>query len=797
MVEVTLRELRHGLRRLRRSPGFTVAAVATLALGIGAVTSVFSVVNAVLLRPLPYPAAERLVVMLERRGEDEISVAYPDLLDWRERNRTFQGPAGYVGQSFTLTESGPAERLRGLMVTSDLFDVLGIEPVLGRGFTEAEDQPGAARVIVIGHGLWQRRFGGDAGVIGRTIRLNSEPYEVVGVMPAGFDFPGGLVYRSAELWAPIGLVAAGYTERGSHPGLYAVGRLRDGVAYEAALSDMEGIAAALRAEYPADNERIDVSMRSALDELVGPVRPALIALLSAVGLLLLIVCANVANLLIVRSTARRHETRIRAALGASRGGLLGPALSESLILAVSGGGLGVLLARWLTTVGAVLLTDVPRTQMIRMDGTVLAFAAGVTGLTAVLFGLAPALHALRTRSGTWLRRQGAARETTRLRSGLVVAEIALSAVVLVGAGLLVRSFASLRSTDPGIDAEGAIAFQVRLPDAEYAEGEPVRAFYGELLDRLEALPGATAAGGISTLPFSGAGSQSTFVPSDRSGVEPLRSDVAVVTPDYFDSFGIAVLSGRAFTDADAANGPPVVVVDERFARRFWPGGDAVGQRISGWGLQDAEIVGVVGHVRNYGTAADSREEVYMPHAQRSYYAMWVTVRVQGGTGGLVPAIRQVVADIDPAIPVESVIAMPELIAARISTPRLTATLGGGFALLALLLAAIGIYGVMAFSVSHRTREIGTRIALGADPGSVIGGVLRHGAALTVAGLALGLPAAWMATRVIESQIHGISASDPTTWLLLPVVLLAIALAATLVPARRAARIAPIEALRQE
>lgn len=795
-VDALSREIRHGGRRLLRSPGFAVAAVLMLALGIGSSTAVFSVVNGVLLKPLPYPEQDRLVVLSETRGDSEISVSVPDLLDWRERTRTLDGPAGYRGGSFTLTDAGDAERISGHYVTSDLFGLLGVEPVVGRGIPAAGDSPGAARVVVIGHALWERRLGGDPGVIGRTMRLNSEPYEIIGVMPPGFDFPGGLVYGPAELWVPFGLVADEMTERNSHPGVYAVGRLRDGIGLAAARSDMEGIAARLRSEYPASNERIGVRVRAALDEFVGPVRATLFGLLGAVGLILLIVCANVANLLVVRATARRREMGVRAALGASRGDMLASSLVESLFIGATGGALGVVLASWMTGAGRALLRDLPRADLVTIDARVLGFSASATLLAVLLFGLLPALREVGSRSSAWLHSRGEDRGTLQLRAGLVIAEIALSLAVLIGAGLLIRSFVQLQARDPGIDPQGAVAFRLRLPEAEYEEGAPVRAFYDELFERLEGLPGVVASGGISTLPFSGSGSQSSFSPSDRPELEPLRSDVAVVTPGYFASLGIDRIRGRLFDRTDGADSRPVVVVDERFARRLWPESDPIGQRVTGWGLHDAEVIGVVGHVANYGVASESREEVYMPHAQRSYYAMWVTVRASTNLETVVAAIRRTVASLDPAIPVQDMISMPGLVMGRVAAPRLTATLGGGFAILALVLSGLGLYGLIAYSVARRTREFGTRIALGAESRDVVAMVVRQGVTLALAGIAIGLPLALGAARLLRSQIHDVSATDPATFVLPPVGMLGLALVAAWVPALRATRISPVEALRE-
>ena len=795
MVDVVVREMRQAARRLVRAPGFTLAAIVTLALGIGADVAVFSVVDAVLLRPLPYRSSERLLALTSTRRGDEISISYPDLQDWRARNRTLESIAGYVGQSYTLTGSGAAERLRGQVVSSDLFRVLGVQPARGRAFGAEEDEPGTSRVVLISHGVWERQFGSAPDIVGRVLRLNSEPYMVVGVMPANFAFPDGLVYGPADVWVPIGLVAGGWTDRGSHPGLYAVARVRDGVPVDAARADLTAIAASLAAEYPATNTEIGVAVERALDSLVGATRPALLALLAAVALILLIVCANVANLLLVRTMSRSGESRIRAALGASRMRLLVPGLAESVWLALAGGVGGVLLAFWLTSTARGLLGLLPRVDVAPIDARVLAFAATITLLTVVLCGLLPGVHALRDRSGDWLRGRGGGRIARRARSTLVVAEIALALVVLIGAGLVVKSFARLLDRDPGIDAAGVLTFQVRLPEAEYGEGEPVRTFYGNLFERIDALPGVTYTSAISTLPFTGAGSQAGMTAEGQDPRDARRTDVNVVTPGYFATMGIALLAGRVFDERDHGGSAPVVVIDERLAATLWPGAAAVGRRVSGWGLHNAEVVGVVRHVRNYGVTAASREELYMTHTQRPFYSMRVLVRTIGDPAAIVPDVRSILGSLDAAVPLDNPRLMADFVAATLGTPRLLAVVGGGFALLAVLLAAVGIHGVIASGVVARTREIGTRVALGAGRASVIAMVVGHGARLALAGIAIGTVVAFAVTRLLESQIHDVSRTDGTTFLLLPTLLFALSAFASWLPARRAARISPVEAMR--
>jgi putative ABC transport system permease protein len=796
MMDWVMREYAQALRRLRRSPGFAMAAVLTIALGIGSASAVFSVVNAVLLRPLPYAEPDRLIALEGKRSDSEISMSWLDLQDYRERNHTFESIAGFVSQSFTLTEGGPAEQVRGQMVTSDLFRVVRTEPVLGRDFTAQNDRPGGERVAVIGNALWQRRYGGDPGIVGRTVLMNSEPYTVIGVMPAGFEFPGGIVYGSAEIWVPIGLVSGGWTDRDDHPGLYAIGRLRAGETLASARADLESIALALTKEYPGTNEKIGVRAQEALDSMVGSVRPALLSMLAGVGLLLLIVCANIAHLLIVRATAKGQETKIRAALGASRTRLLAPALCESVLLSVAGGTIGLAVAVWLTRAGGVLLGRIPRGGELPLDGRVVAFTALVTVMVVLLSGALPALQSGRGRTSSWLRSRSASRSAVRVRSSMVVGQVALSTVVLIGAGLVGKSFSRLMAVDPGVRPDGVLTFYVRLPEADY-DADRTGLFYESMLERIRAVPGVESAGAISVLPFTGAGSQSGIMAAGGTRDDERRTDVNVVTPEYFRAMGVGLVAGRTFGAEDNAASTPVVVVDETLAGSLWPGESAVGKRIAGWGLHDAEVIGVVRHVMNYGVAADSREELYMAHAQRPFNAMRMIVRTAGDPLDLVTPVRRIIGELDPAIPLDRTARMADIVDGTLATPRLTAVLGTGFAAFATLLAAVGLYGVMAYGVTQRRREIGTRVALGAPTGRVATLVIRDGLRLVVAGAAMGLAGALAASRLLESQIYGISRTDPATFVLLPLLLMGVAAMAAFLPAYRATRISPMEALRSD
>ena len=790
-----LQDVRYTLRSFRRNPVFAGVAVLTLGIGIGATAAVFRLVDAALLEPLPYADPDRLVVLHSARAEQEISMSFPDLRDLRDRTRSLAELAGFAGTSFNLTVAGVPERLAGQLVTADLFTTLGVAPALGRGFLPGEEGPGGPRVAVLSDALWRRSFAGDARVVGTTVSLDGEPFTVVGVMPPGFDFPGGIVYGAAEVWVPAGLRSAEWSDRGEHPGLYAVGRLAPGVSLEGARRELAGLAAQLAAEHPGTNDRIGVVVRGALESLVGDSRPALLLLLGAVALMLLLACVNVSSLVLARATSRAREMAVRAALGAGRARLTGQLLVEGLVLATMGGALGLLVALAAGRAAAPLLAGLPRLETLPAGGRVAAFMALVVGASAVLFGLVPALSRRSDLARRLRDRAGDDPGGARARALLSGAQVALAVALLIGAGLLVGGYARTQRAESGIEPEGVLTLTTSLPASTYGEmEEPAARFYRELHARLEALPGVRAVGGISVLPFSGAGAQSG-ISLAGSDMEPVRTDVASVTPGYFEAMGVRLLRGRRLTPRD---GPelPVAVVDERFATRFWPGQDPIGERVQGWGYRDLTVVGVVAHVKNYGVTAESREELFVPHALRPANRLVTVVRATGDPAALAPAVRRVVGELDPALPVYSIRTMREVVDATVSTPRLTAALTSAFAAVALVLAVVGVYGITAYAVVRRRREIGIRLALGASAAGIFRLVLRQ--ALTPAGLgaAVGILGALAGSRLLASQVVGVGDGSAALYLALPAGLLLVVTLASALPARHAARVDPLEMVRE-
>ena len=796
----TLRQnVRYALRSLRRSPSFTVVAALTLALGIGSATAVFGIMSAAFLRPLPYQDPDRLIAIAETRKTDEISVSYPNFLDWREQNRSFIDLAAFAGRALALgAERGSPERVRAQIVTSNLFRTLGVSPIRGRAFVESEDRAGTERVVIIGHGLWQRRFGGAETIVGTTITLDREPYTIVGVMPAAFDFPGGLIYDPAEMWLPIGVaMTEDFMNRQSHPGLGAIGRLRSGVTLGSARSDLAAIANRLREQYPASNRDQGVLLRTMLDGIVGELRPGLALVGGAVALLLLITCANVAGLFLARAVSRHREIAIRSALGASRRRVVGQLVVESLLLALLGGIAGVAVGWWGVILASPVLQGLPRLAEIPLDWRVVAFALVATLVTGLLYGVGPALTATGSSIDKWLRDRGRSTGVLsgRVRRLLVGGEIALSLMLVVGATLLGRSFAKLRSAPSGIDPSSVLTFELRVPEVVYGSGEPIARFYRTLIDRIEALPGVTTVGGISVLPFSGGGAQSGTKPVGTDAEH--RTDVAVVTPDYFRAMGMELLRGRLFTAADDSASTKVAVVDEVLARTFWPNVDPIGERIEGWGFRELTVVGVVRHVKNYGVAAESREELFVPHAQRPLQRMILAVRGNVDPQSLATSVRRTVGDLDAALPVYNVRTMNEVVGATVATPRLSAAVSGVVAALALLLATVGLYGLLAFTVGQRRHEIGVRMALGAAPRMVAGLVVTQALTVALGGIAAGVAGAVVVVRLVRTQLFGVSPMDLTTFVVAASVFIAVTIVASWIPARRAAGVSPITALRDE
>jgi predicted permease len=803
----TLRQdLAYALRRLAHAPGFTFVAIATLALGIGANSAIFSVIDGVLLRPLPYADPERLVMVSATWKEKPVVMSPLNFLDVAAAARSFEGLAATDGGGVTLTGNGAPERVEGASVSASFFDVLGARPMLGRGFVAEENEPGRTKVVVLGEGLWRRRFGADPGIVGQSIAVNREPHVVVGVAPAAVAFPEG-----AELWRPMEYDAVFRTLSRGAWYLTVIGRLRPGVPVETAREEVRAIGRDLERRYPDHNEGVGATIRPLQAALVGPSRTALLVLLGAVGLVLLIACVNVANLLLARSAARQTEVAVREALGAGRARLVRQLLTESLVLALLGGGAGVLLAS--ASLGSLLALQpggIPRLAEVRIDRTVMLFAAGLSVATGLLFGVFPALHATATSTAQTLR-EGSGRAVAggghRLRGGLVVVQLALAMMLLAGAGLLLRSFDRLRRVDPGFRAGSALTFRLSLPESAYGEEPRVAAFYAELLRRLDALPGVDGAGAVMGLPLSGLSFMLSFEVEGRPPVpfaQQASLHVRTATPGYFPAMGIPLLRGRGLEPGDTAQSRPVVVLSESAVRRYFPDQDPLGQRIVvGWRRPDGmpkaggEVVGIVGDVRDLGLDRAHPPEIYIPHAQLPTQAMDLVVRSTVDPWSLRSAVERAVAGLDPELPLARVQTLDAIVARSVSEPRFYMVLLGAFAGMAVLLAALGIFGVMSYAVVQRQREIGIRVALGAHPAEVLGMVMRHALGLTALGVAVGLLGALALSRVLRSLLFEVSPTDPATLAGVGLALAAVALLASYLPARAATRVDPLTALRSE
>lgn len=795
-----LAPLSQAARALARSPGYLTAAVVTSALGIGALTVVFGLISRALLEPLPWPNASRIVVVQETRAERTISVSWLNLQDYRARARTLDAIAAFSGTSVNLTSEGSAERVVADLVTSNLFDVLGVRPLLGRVFRDEEDEPGSGNVVVLGHALWTTRFGSDSSLVGRTITLSGDRFEVIGVMPPGFRFADGIVYGPADAWLPMNRLPVRAREnRGEHPGLVGIGRLRAGATLERARAELTAIAADLVREYPASNANQSVRVDDTGTVILGSVRGGLLLMLGAVTLLVLIACANVAGLALARTAARGRELAIRLALGADHRRLAGQLLVENAIIGTLGGVGGLVLGWGVLRALGGFVSGLPRLDGAGIDWRVFGFIAGASLLASTLSAIAPLAWARRIDAERWLRWKGVDATSARTRRVFVTVQVALSLVLLTVGGLLMRSFVALRADSGGIDPRGVLAFSVNLPADPYDGVARATTFFEQMQRRLEAVPGIEAVGAVSVLPFSGSGSQSGI---SRFG-EPAEpqyersTDVMVVTPGYFRAMDIALVRGRTFTPSDRSSDSPVAVVDERFAATFWPGEDPLGKRVQGWGFHSLEVVGVVRHVTNYGAALPSREELYVSHATRPNRLMNIVVRGTGDPIAFVNPARSAVQEIDPTVPIYRVRTMREFVDATISGQRLMAFVSTAFAVAALVLSGVGLYTLIAFQVTQRTREIGVRIALGAQRRTVVAGVVRQALVLVAIGGALGGVASIGAIRLIQNQLFGVAPGDPLVMVSVLVLLLMVAMVASVLPARRAAGIAPQVAMRDE
>jgi putative ABC transport system permease protein len=807
-----VQDLRYAGRMLVSGGAVTVVAVITLALAIGANTAIFSMINGILLKPLPFERPSELLLIGERHGERPISVAWLNYADWRAQNRVFTDMGASATVFLNLVRDGvEPERLLGERVTASYFRTLGVQPLLGRTFTEREDSVSGEPVIVLSEGTWHRLFGGDPAVIGRPLTLNDTVYTVIGIMPAAFviDTP------PVEAWISMGRVRESFGNRANHAGISVVARLKPGVTLDAARADMDAIAARLAQDYPDTNSNLGVRVESLHESFVGrDLTRALIVLAGAVAFVLLIACANVANLLLSRGAARQREIAVRTALGAGRGRLFRQLLTESVLLAFAGGIAGVLLGSWgLQVLLAATPDNLARVDAVRIDASVLLFSAALTLTTGIIFGVAPALQVSRPDLNETLKEGGRSgtkgAKAQHVRSALVVAQVALSLVLLVGAGLMLRSFAELQATSPGLDPTNVVAAGVTLPGARYSDLDARRQFIRRVIDRLEATPGVESAATVTPLPLSMNGWQTSFLVEGFPEPEPGKfptNDIARITPNYFRTMGIRLLRGRPFTWQDTENAPLVAIIDETFADTWFANQDPIGRRIkinAGHPVPGmppppwVTVVGVVNHVKNYGIDQESRVEVYVPYTQATLSQATLVVKGSGDTAAVGAAIKQAVREADPTLPVFTIRTMEEYLERTLTSKRLMMLLLALFAAVALTLAAVGLYGVMSYGVAQRTSEIGIRMALGAHPRDVLRLVIGHGMVLTACGLVLGLAGAYWLTRVIETLLFGVSANDAATFAGVAALLAVVAFLATWIPARRAARVDPLVALRYE
>ena len=812
-----LQDLRFGVRTLLKSPGFAAVAVVTLALGIGANSAIFSVVNGLLLQPLPYPESERLAIIWTHSPGANVEQDWPSPGQFaavKSEASAFEDLALAQGTSLNLAVDGGAERVGVVRATSNLFSLLGARPALGRVLLPEEDAPGRPPAAVLSHGLWQRRFGSDPNVLGRALTLNGQSYTVVGVMPADFALgyevmPTVGAIEQPDVLLPLALTAERAASQGDE-NYNILARLRPGATVEQAQVELDLTARRLGQQFPdyyPPSRAFRLSVRPLLEQVVGDVRTALLILLGAVGFVLLIACANVANLLLARAAVREKEMAVRTAIGAGRWRIVRQLLTESVALSAAGGALGLLVAFWgLEALRSLAPGNIPRLQMVALDWRVLLFTSVVTICTGVLFGLAPALRGSRVNLGETLKEGGRALAGgggQRLRNGLVVTEIALSLVLLVGAGLLIRSFMRVQQVEPGFDPRGLLSLRLSVAGTGY-QGERGTEYYQKLLERVRTLPGVESAGAASILPLGGGigwGSITIegYVPT--TGQEAIQSDQRIAGPGYFETMRVPLLRGRLFDERDAEDSTPVAIIDENMARTYWPGTDPVGRRLKSGSADDdtpwMTVVGVVGNVKQYALDADSRVTFYAPHTQRPSGTMYVVARTSGDAEGLAPAVVREARAIEPNVPVFDVKTMERRLSESLARRRFAMLALGLFALVAMLLAAVGIYGVMSYSVAQRTREIGVRVALGARSRDVLGLVLRRGMILTLVGIGAGLAGAFALTRLMGSLLFGVSATDPLTYAAIALLLAAAALLACFIPARRATKVDPMMALRYE
>jgi putative ABC transport system permease protein len=809
-MRTLLQDLRYGLRMLGKSPGFTVIAVITLTLGIGATAAIFSVVDAVLLRSLPYRDAERLVSVFE----DLSDVGFPrntpaagNYAEWKKQKEIFEDVAAMTEGDYNLTgREGEPEKLGGVAATQNLFSVLGTKPILGRVFAPEEDRPGAENVVLISYRLWKRRFGGDPKLVGQTILLNNQKYSVLGVMPAGFSFPA----RNIDIWTPIAFTSKQLANLGMHY-LLVVGRLRPAITVEKANAALFVLARQMARQYPDSNSVIRRFFAEPLQEsYTHDVRRGLIVLMAAVGFILLIACANIANLLLSRAAGRQREIAVRTALGADRGRIVRQLLTESALLALGGGMLGVILANWcFNFLKNLIPADLALTVSLQLDFRVLAFAVFVSLASSFLFGLAPALQVSKVDLNDVLKEGGRGSAGSRrrtFRNVLVVGEVALSLMLLVGSGLLLESFSNLRGLDPGFRSDHVLTMRLVVPETKYKDFPKRTEFFQRVLERVRALPGIKAAGFTSALPLTWPGGTNSFTPEGM----PLKRDVTydannrVVTPGYFEAMRIPLRRGRLFNDSDGKNAPLVAVINETMAQKFWPGQDPIGKRFKDGGPDEKapwiRIVGIAGDVHQMTLSEPPRQEMYFPYWQAKDNWMVprdLVIRTTGDPQTLARAARQAIWSIDRDQPVSNVMTLDELLDEEVAQRRVQAMLLGALAALALVLACVGIYGVLSYLVTQRTQEIGVRVALGADAAHVFRTVAGQGMGLTAIGIVTGLLASLVLSRLLVSLLFGVNPTDPLTYSGAVAVFTLVALLACYIPARRAAKVDPMVALRYE